>query len=70
MAVRVSDGLELSREEIVGIIDRDARERRGISGRALVRTYRAGRLEDPGEVADLLVLADLLPDDDPFVVGV
>jgi hypothetical protein len=35
----------------------------------MLRAYRAGRLDDPGRVADLLVLADLLPDDDPLFAG-
>jgi hypothetical protein len=62
-----TDGLELSRARIAGLIERGARERRGVSARALVRSYKRGRLKEPGEVADLLVLADLLPDDDPIV---
>lgn len=56
--------LELSREEIIQRIDHGAQRRRRMSGQELIRAYRAGRLEDPGAVADLLALADLLPEDD------
>ena len=62
-----NDALELSRDWIVRLIERGAHERRGISARRLVRAYRRGQLREPGEVADLLALADLLPDDDPIV---
>jgi hypothetical protein len=31
-----------------------------------VGRYRAGTLEAPGELADLLVLGDLLDEDDPY----
>jgi hypothetical protein len=58
--------VELSREEIIEIIERGARARCNMSGAELVAAYREGRLEDPGEVADLLMLADLLEDDDSF----
>lgn len=59
-------GCTLTREEIVTALDEGARRRRKISGPELVRSYRAGYLAEPGEVADLLVLADLLSDDDPI----
>lgn len=67
-AYSTSSGQEftLSRQEIVSALDEGARRRRNISGCDLVRSYRAGRLADPGEVADLLVLADLLSEDDPI----
>jgi hypothetical protein len=58
--------LEMTRHQIVERIDRGARRRRGLSARELLEAYHAGRLEDPGAVADLLVLADLLPEDDPI----
>jgi hypothetical protein len=67
MTAYAGDGLELSRDRIAGLIERGAQERRGVSARRLVRSYRRGRLQEPGEVADLLVLADLLPDDDAIV---
>jgi hypothetical protein len=54
-----------SREEIIAEVDRAARERRGISGRRLVRAWRTGRLESCG-VVDILILASLLDEDDPF----
>jgi len=43
-----------------------ARSRRGVSARDLLQQYRAGSLEDPCEVIDLLALADLLREDDPL----
>jgi hypothetical protein len=52
--------IRLDRDQIVERIDRGARERRGMSGRDLLRAYDKGQLDDPGSVADLLVLADLL----------
>lgn len=56
--------LELTREQIVQQLDREARRRLNISGEELVRRYRAGLLEDCGNVADLLALASLLSEDD------
>jgi hypothetical protein len=58
--------LELSRDEIVRRIERAAQRRLHISAQDLVRRYRAGKLKDPGSVADLLALANLLPDNDPL----
>ncbi len=60
--------LELTREDIVARIEQGAWRRRRLSARELLRRYRAGALDDPGEVADLLALAHLLPDDDPLFV--
>lgn len=61
--------LELTREEIVDRIETGARRRRGMSARDLIRAYLEGRLEDPGEVADLIVLADLLAEDDALIAA-
>ena len=61
--------LELSRDEILKRLDYGARLRLRMSAEEMIRAYRAGRLDDPGRVADLLVLADLLPDDDPPFAG-
>jgi hypothetical protein len=61
--VKVNENeVELSREEILGLIDQGAQRRLGISGEALLERYRGGQLRDLGEVADLLVLAGLLED--------
>jgi len=60
---------ELTREEIVDLIDKHARTRRGISGEDLLRSWRDGNLDAPGEVADLLALAELLPEDDPLLAA-
>ena len=62
--VKVNDSeVELSREEILGLIDQGAHRRLGISGEALLERYRRGQLRNLGEVADLLVLAALLEDE-------
>lgn len=61
--------IELTREELIARLDREARQRRGLSARELLRAYRAAQLDQPGEVADLLALAGLLPDDDPLLVA-
>lgn len=60
--------LELTRDEVVARLEREARRRTGLSAGELLAAYRRGQLEDPGRVADLLVLAGLLPDDDPLLV--
>lgn len=52
--------LELTRDEIVAAIEKVAQERRGVSASRLVTDHRAARLDNPGEVGDALVLADLL----------
>ena len=59
--VRVAEAeFEMSTEEIQNLIDREARARLGISGEDLLARYERGELADPGAVADLLILADLL----------
>jgi hypothetical protein len=58
--------VELTREEIVERLEAACMRRRGVSARDLLLAYRQGRLEEPGEVADLLALASLLPEDDPL----
>jgi hypothetical protein len=57
--------LELSRDEVVQQMDAAARRSLGMSGMAALQEFAHGRLEDPGEIAEILVLADLLADDDP-----
>lgn len=58
--------IELTREQILERIEQGAQKRRGLSARDLLLAYREGRLDEPGAVIDLLVLADLLPEDDPI----
>ncbi len=60
--------LELTRDEIVRRIERGAQRRLHMSARELVQAYRAGQLEDPGAVADLLSLASLLVESDLLFV--
>jgi len=62
--------LTLTREQIIAIIEREAQKRLGLSARELFRRYSEGLLEDPGEVSDLIVVADLLPEDDELFAGV
>ena len=58
--------LELTRDQIVAEMERVARTRRGVSAAKVITDYRAGVLEDPGQVGDLLVLAGLLDPTDPY----
>jgi len=58
--------LELSREEIVAEMERIAQRRRHTSAADVVSQFRAGVLDAPGELADLLVLGDLLDPEDEF----
>lgn len=61
--------LQLTRDEIAARLEREALDRLGISAKELIEGYRAGKLEDPSAVRDLLILASLLPDGDPLVVS-
>lgn len=61
--------IQLTREEIVARIEQGAQRRRGMSARDLIIAYKTGSLEDPGEVADLLALSDLLSEDDPLLAA-
>jgi len=67
VTANASEPLVLTRDQIADLLERGAKERRGISARRLLRSYKRGQLYEPGEVADLLILADLLPEDDPLV---
>jgi hypothetical protein len=58
--------LEVTRDDILARLESGARRRRGLSAADLLARYRAGSLDEPCEVADLLALADLLPADDPL----
>ena len=60
---------KLTRDEIVAEIHRGAKARRGMTATALIRAYKAGKLDDPGEVSDLLALAGLLAKRDPLFVA-
>ena len=58
--------LELTRDEIVAEMERVARSRTGVSAAELISAYRAGTLDDPGQVGDVLVLAGLLDPSDVY----
>lgn len=62
--------LTLTREQILEILERESQKRLGLSARELFRRYARGLLEDPGEVSDLVVIADLLPEDDELFARV
>ncbi len=66
--VETPSTIELTREEIVARIEQGAQRRKRMSAGDRVTAYRAGRLEDPGKVADLLALASLLPEEDTLFV--
>ena len=68
MAITTST-LDLSREEIIGRLERGAQHRLRMSAEEMVQAYRKGRLSDPGCVADLLALAHLLDARDPLFVS-
>lgn len=51
---------ELTREQILELIDERARYLLGISGEEFMRRYRAGELEDAPAEAPIAVLADLV----------
>jgi hypothetical protein len=50
-------------------LEAGARERLGCEAAEMIARWRAGELTDAGEVADLLVLADLLGENDPLFAG-
>ncbi len=58
--------VELTRDDIIQRLEAGARRRRGLSAYQLITSFRSGELEEPCDVADLLALADLLPDTDPL----
>jgi hypothetical protein len=61
--------IQLTREELVERLEQEARRRRHTSAQELLAAYRQGQLEDPGDIADLLALASLLPEDDPLLAS-
>ena len=61
--------VELTRDEILERLEAGARRRRSLSAREMLQRYRAGKLDEPCDVADLLALADLLPENDPVFVA-
>lgn len=60
---------ELSRDEIVKLLEDAAQRRLGLSAAELIRAYREGTLEDACSLVDILSLVDLLDDDDPLLVA-
>lgn len=60
--------LELTRDQILTRIELGSKQRLKLGAEDFVKSYRAGRLQDPAAVADLVALAALLNDDDPLFV--
>ena len=60
--------LQLTRDQIVTRIERGANQRLKLGVHEFIALYRAGRLEDPAAVADLVALAALLNDNDALFV--
>jgi hypothetical protein len=58
--------LEMSREQIIAEMERVAQRRRHTSAADIVRQFHTGTLDAPGELADLLVLGDLLDPEDEY----
>lgn len=52
--------VQMTRDEIVTAIEAVTRARLDKSAADVIKSYREGRLADPGRVGDALVLADLL----------
>ena len=64
------DTLEMSRDEIVALLEEQAHRRLGISAEEMLRRYRRGLLRDDcGKIADLVILASLLKKDDPLLAA-
>jgi hypothetical protein len=61
--------IKMPRSQVRNHIDREAHKRLGISGREMLQQYRRGTLHEVGRVADLIVWADALADDDPMFEG-
>jgi hypothetical protein len=58
---------EFNREELLAELNDKAHKRTGMSFEELVRLDRAGKLEDRGAVADLLMFVDLFSKADPIL---
>jgi hypothetical protein len=59
--------IELTRDELVDMLEAEAKRRCGLTAKALLDQYRAGDLDQPGDVADLIALFNLLPEHDPLL---
>jgi hypothetical protein len=60
---------EFTRDEIVEQLEAVAQRLTGLSAAQTLREFVAGRLRETDDLAEVLVLADLLPDDDPVLAG-
>ena len=61
--------IELTRDEIVDLIEREACERYGMGAEAFVAQVRAETFDECGGAADLIALARLLPEDDALYIA-
>jgi hypothetical protein len=56
---------DMTRDEIVALIEEKA-HRLGVDAREIVKAFRRGELEEWGDYAHIIALAELLDDDDPL----
>jgi hypothetical protein len=59
--------IEMTRDEIAEMLEAEAQRRRCLPASVLLRQYRAGQLDQLGDVADLIALSNLLPEHDPLL---
>jgi hypothetical protein len=64
-----TEDLELTHDEIVALIEREAHRRYGLSAAAFVAQYRDGTFDECGGAADLVALARMLPEGDPLYLA-
>lgn len=58
--VETQTTIDLTEDEILEILERGSQERLGMSAADMRNAYDRGLLANPGDVADLLSLADLV----------
>lgn len=61
-----TDEIEMSRDEIIALIESEAQRRYGINAAEFVRQVRDGSFDECGNAADLIGLARLLGAGDEF----
>lgn len=67
--LQAREPLRLSRDQIIAQLEAGAWRRLQMRADDFVRAYRDGRIDDPGRIADLLMLAHLLDEHDPLFVA-
>lgn len=64
-----SQEIVMSRDEIVALIESEARARYGINGAEFIRQVRDGTFDECGSAADLIGLGRLLGADDEYGIA-